>query len=356
MNDFNIMSNIHHAHGTHDGSPAFNASALDWNAFFHEAERTSLLILADNDGPGAPAAHCSRLAQALGYRILDAVSVSEAFARLSRLADLDVVLIACSGSEPGIEALLVRLDMMAASHGTRLIVITDMDGLDVAHAAVQAENSILLCRPSIEDIVTALAAAHRPERLRNRLSDIGQDGDTAQFERLSDQLVRLNRTIEALVQNRVPDEMRRWPTESGGGVFRSPARSYPPPPGEGMAEGSPIGGHNVRAMLRARRLREHIVAADLFADPAWDIMLDLMAARLEQTRVSVSSLCIAAAVPPTTALRWIRQLTERGLLQRQADPSDGRRIFIALSDEGAAVVQRWFQESRSHLIAALGID
>jgi DNA-binding MarR family transcriptional regulator len=144
--------------------------------------------------------------------------------------------------------------------------------------------------------------------------------------------------------------------ESDGGVFRSPARGYSPPPGDETAEDVPIGSHNVRAMLRARRLREHIVAADLFADPAWDIMLDLMAARLEQTRVSVSSLCIAAAVPPTTALRWIRQLTERGLLQRQADPSDGRRIFIALSDEGAAVVQRWFRESRGHLMAALGIS
>jgi hypothetical protein len=44
-------------------------------------------------------------------------------------------------------------------------------------------------------------------------------------------------------------------------------------------------------------MREQFFGPDLFADPAWDILLDLYAARLEQQRVAVSSLCIAAAVP-----------------------------------------------------------
>ena len=42
----------------------------------------------------------------------------------------------------------------------------------------------------------------------------------------------------------------------------------------------------------------------LFADPAWDIMLDLFAARIEGKDITVSSAGIAACVPPTTALRW----------------------------------------------------
>ena len=62
------------------------------------------------------------------------------------------------------------------------------------------------------------------------------------------------------------------------------------------------------------------------------MLLDLTAARLEGRRVAVSSLCIAAAVPSTTALRWIKALTEQGVLIRIADPSDGRRIFIELSE------------------------
>ena len=60
-----------------------------------------------------------------------------------------------------------------------------------------------------------------------------------------------------------------------------------------------------------------------------------MAARLERRDVAVSSLCIAAAVPPTTALRWISAMTEQGLLVRVADADDRRRVFIRLSADAA---------------------
>jgi DNA-binding transcriptional ArsR family regulator len=102
----------------------------------------------------------------------------------------------------------------------------------------------------------------------------------------------------------------------------------------------------IRDLLRARRIRADFLPGDLFADPAWDMMLDLLAAQLEHERVSVSSLCIAAAVPPTTALRWIRTLTDKGLVERQADPHDGRRVFIALAQEAADALTRWFGASR----------
>jgi hypothetical protein len=38
-------------------------------------------------------------------------------------------------------------------------------------------------------------------------------------------------------------------------------------------------------------------------------------------------------VPPTTALRWIGQMTEAGLLERVEDETDRRRAFIALTDK-----------------------
>jgi DNA-binding transcriptional ArsR family regulator len=107
-----------------------------------------------------------------------------------------------------------------------------------------------------------------------------------------------------------------------------------------------ISAAQVRDLLRARRIRADFLPGDLFADPAWDMLLDLLAARLEQERVSVSSLCIAAAVPPTTALRWIRTLTDKGLVLRQADPHDGRRVFITLAQETADALMRWFGASR----------
>ncbi|HEX8482856.1 MAG TPA: winged helix DNA-binding protein, partial [Allosphingosinicella sp.] len=105
-----------------------------------------------------------------------------------------------------------------------------------------------------------------------------------------------------------------------------------PPSGDDAA---PLDAATIRAMIRARRMRERFFLQGLFADPAWDMLLDLMAARLEGQQVAVSSLCIAAAVPPTTALRWIKALTEGGLFVRKADPEDRRRVYIELSDDAA---------------------
>lgn len=102
----------------------------------------------------------------------------------------------------------------------------------------------------------------------------------------------------------------------------------------------------IRSIIRMRRLREHFFKGDLFADPAWDMLLDLMAARVERQRVAVSSLCIAAAVPPTTALRWIKGLCDQGLFVRVADPEDGRRVFIELSNETAARMEAYLRSAQ----------
>ncbi|NIJ07832.1 DNA-binding MarR family transcriptional regulator [Sphingomonas vulcanisoli] len=116
----------------------------------------------------------------------------------------------------------------------------------------------------------------------------------------------------------------------------APAVTHPPVvSAPSLSDGAPINAAFVRRLIRKRRLRERFFAAEIFADPAWDMLLDLYAARLEGAQVAVSSLCIAAHVPPTTALRWIRALTDQGLFLRLADPADRRRMFVALS-EGAA--------------------
>ena len=88
----------------------------------------------------------------------------------------------------------------------------------------------------------------------------------------------------------------------------------------------------VRSVYRMRRLRDDYLPADLFADPAWDMLLDLTRAHLMDSNVSVSSLCIAAAVPTTTGLRWINGLNERGMIERYPDPADGRRIFVRIAE------------------------
>jgi hypothetical protein len=100
----------------------------------------------------------------------------------------------------------------------------------------------------------------------------------------------------------------------------------------------PVDAVLIRRMLRLRRDRDRYFPAEIFADPAWDMLLDLTAAQLEGRLVPVSSLCIAAAVPTTTALRWVRSLTEAGLMERQIDPADARRSHIRLSDDASSAM------------------
>lgn len=99
----------------------------------------------------------------------------------------------------------------------------------------------------------------------------------------------------------------------------------------------------VRRLIRLRRDRERYFPAEIFADPAWDMLLDLVASRLEGRRVAVSSLCIAASVPTTTALRWIRSLSEAGLFERTTDPSDARRTWISLSETANNGMLAWLR-------------
>ena len=68
------------------------------------------------------------------------------------------------------------------------------------------------------------------------------------------------------------------------------------------------------------------------------LLLDLGAALLEGRQVSVSSLCIAAAVPTTTALRWVKTMVDRGLFLRASDPEDARRAFILLSPQAESAL------------------
>lgn len=90
----------------------------------------------------------------------------------------------------------------------------------------------------------------------------------------------------------------------------------------------------VRGIISARAARRRFFGDELFADPAWDILLELYTFRSSQQRTSVSKLCLTAGVPTTTALRWIEKLHSDGLVERQPDPLDGRRVWISLSERG----------------------
>lgn len=98
-------------------------------------------------------------------------------------------------------------------------------------------------------------------------------------------------------------------------------------------------------IIRARRLRDRLFPADLFADPAWDMLLALMVSRQEGKRISVSGLCMGAAVPQATAHRWLGIMVERGLVVRVPDDMDARLVWVALTDETAGAMAEWVAAS-----------
>ncbi len=258
----------------------------------------------------------------------------------------EVVLLDCPQVDGAALAALSRLDMRAAHCGAYLIVSTTVEALDGVFACMDQSNPQFLVDPDRSDRVIALGQVlARFSRLR--LRELNEE-DRLMLLRLTEQVGQIAQRLDRL------DPRSGLAPEPDGGEsafrFESPRRDFsgkeqddserlvraarPPLPDPRL----------VRRIIRQRQLRARFFDGDLFADPAWDMLLDLTAARVEHTRVSVTSLCIASGVPPTTALRWIGQMTEAGLFERVEDDTDRRRAFIALTDKAADAMARYFAE------------
>lgn len=209
-------------------------------------------------------------------------------------------------------------DALADAAALADIVCCDMRQLDAIADAVLFTDAQLLCEPAMTERVAALAMA----AAWRATPDAVREGEGERLHRFSAEVARLADTLARLAAAEAPDEV----------ADRRPLYAVETTP-------APVDAAAIRRAIRARRLRDGLFDGGLFEDPAWDMLLDLFAAELEGGRVSVSSLCIAAHVAPTTALRWVGRLVEAGLLERRPDPHDRRRAFMALSPRGSAAMR-----------------
>ncbi len=316
-------------------------------------ERPTILVA----GPAEQASALARWAASSGWRSIGAVDLSAVGPRLAQTIAVDLILTDLRGATLD----TATGSALAHRHGlpdARLAVITDLAGLDAAFAQLVGPGTEIICDPAPSDIIGLLVMAALDGRRRRcdpQFHDAAREGDDTRIEQLSEEVRRLATTIDRLTRQNgivVGDVNPHRPAGIDGTAYKAlgePGEERPEtiaPARGGAGAAHSVTHAEIRAFLRARRLREQYLPADLFADPAWDMILDLMAARLAGQRVSVSSLCIAASVPPTTALRWIRQLTERGVFLRIDDPVDGRRVFIELTDEAAGAFMAWAQAIR----------
>ena len=224
------------------------------------------------------------------------------------------------------------------------VVWTDLEGLERAYAFLPVSRCHFLVGASSVDSMLTIARAIRRVKM-NLVRGVNREIEFSALHRISDELADFAKTLARIAEQDGEQETI--------GFAEKPVTFRPAPSALMQPFTNPIAvpdkkvtARFIRETIKLRRLRERYFAADLFADPAWDILLDLFAARAEGVSVSVSSLCIAAAVPPTTALRWITAMTSNGILLRRHDPDDARRVFIELSTETAKQLESYFLEIR----------
>lgn len=240
---------------------------------------------------------------------------------------------------------VTRLASYAFEIEARLVISTDMDSLDDLFATDGIEQCQVVIGNEPSELLLAFNMAAARETM-GTLFDRSRDDDARALDRISSELAEYARALSRMARAEADGSIAPDHLADKGVAYRGPPRTQASPflPSEGSAEDTGLNASDIRNIIRLRRLRDRYFPSDLFADPGWDILLDLMAARLEGTRVSVSSLCIAAAVPATTALRWIKNMTDAGYLERRADPSDARRVYIRLSDQTAARMAEYLRQ------------
>lgn len=281
-----------------------------------------ILIAASSDEARARA---SVAAESGGFRTA-AVAIEDAVERLDIQAAASAIWIEIDrDSGAPLDRLLDRVEAESGRGSCPAIISAPSAMIDPIVARIHSSQVHLLFDPTPDDRVTTLALATAWTRARTeaRNHDISKEPSAARLRQLSDEVSRIAATLARL----------------SVGPGAPPEKAEPP-----AGDAPNVSLDTVRQVIRARRLRARYFDEEIFADPAWDMLLDLLQAEIAQHRVPVSSLCIAAAVPATTALRWIKTMTDAGLFKRRADPHDGRRVFVELSATASEAMRRYFRE------------
>jgi len=286
----------------------------------HYSEVAPVLLAASSD---AAMARADKVVRASGLPVGGRLQIEEARERL--------------GLQASATALWLELDRDCGTPMCELLesVSTDVGNgryaavvslpaslIDQVYSRVRNDDVELLVDGTDAERTAALAVARAWHSRPTQVSDVSSDRNAERLRQLSDEVSRIASTLARLSSHSIAA-----PTTAEAGLSTQT-----------------LDANAVRKVIHARRLRTRYFPEELFADPAWDMMLDLLQAEIAQLRVPVSSLCIAAAVPATTALRWLKAMVAQGLFIRLADPHDGRRVFVELAPDTSRALRRYFTE------------
>lgn len=100
-------------------------------------------------------------------------------------------------------------------------------------------------------------------------------------------------------------------------------------------------------MLQEKTDRARLFGTDLFAPSSFEMLLGLYLAKLDQRDILVSKIGEDCGIPQSTALRWLPDLEQSGLVVRQFNPAREKSYFLCLTEKALAAMNDYL-ESRLH--------
>jgi hypothetical protein len=270
-------------------------------------------------------ARAERSAAVAGLRVAARLPIEGAVQRIEQQISAAALWVELDSDLGGaMDDLLVHVSRDVGDGRYAAVVSATAELIDPVAASLAASGVELIIDADDAERAAAFAMAMLKHGSPLHVSDVASDNNAERLRQLSEEVSRIASTLARLSTG---------PGAPVRPVEQSTAGDIPP-----------LSVETVRSVIRARRLRARYFRDELFADPAWDMLLDLLQAEIAQLRVPVSSLCIAAAVPATTALRWLKTMVSQGIFIRRADPHDGRRVFVELAPEASQALRRFFGE------------
>jgi hypothetical protein len=295
--------------------------AISTDADLNYADSPPVLVAASSDQAMALAEHS---AAASGLRVGARLPIEQAAERIEQQIAASAVWVELDrDGGPAMDQLLARIGRDVDEGRYAAVVSATSDLLDPVTASLECSGVELIIDAGEAERAAALAIATSRRGLPLHVADVASDNNAERLRQLSEEVSRIASTLARLSTG--PGAPIRPIEKSSGDV-------------------PPLSVETVRSVIRARRMRARYFREELFADPAWDMLLDLLQAEIAQLRVPVSSLCIAASVPATTALRWLKTMVSQGIFVRRADPHDGRRVFVELAPEASQAMRRYFAD------------
>lgn len=89
-----------------------------------------------------------------------------------------------------------------------------------------------------------------------------------------------------------------------------------------------------------RNLRRDVLGHQFSGEPCWDMLLCLYTNWAEGRRISVTDIAHETGIATATVTRWLTALTAEAMVDRDGDPTDGRRIWIRLTRASIEKIER----------------